>query len=253
MPERALPPGHLAIDGCVNFRDAGGWATADGQRMRTGRVFRSDDPIRTRPAGREAVLALGLSLVVDLRQPVQVERSPGFLPPERTLLCPLVDRVLDLDDPPPMTEPSHMTDLYEDMLGRSREALALVLDDIADKLPDGPVLVHCAYGKDRTGLVVAVIQAALGIPADAIVEEYHRSDAPTHRRYQWLVDEPLPDDVPIGRAPRFLFSAPAETMTLLLERVQTRHGSLVAWAESLPVRPDTFDRLRALLLEPAPA
>lgn len=252
MPEHALDAGHLAIDGCVNFRDAGGWVRTDGQRMRTGRVFRSDDPIRTTAAGREAVLALGLSRVIDLRQPAQVARGPGFLPPEQTLLCPLVDRVINLDDPPPMTKPSHMTDLYDDMLERSTTALATVLDEIAASLSDGPVLVHCVYGKDRTGLVVAVLQLVLGMPADAVVAEYARSDAPTNRRFEWMRAEPIPGDAPLDRAPRFLFSAPAETMALLLQRLARRHGSLAAWLGTLPVQAGTFDRLRAALLEPTP-
>jgi protein tyrosine/serine phosphatase len=251
MADASVPaPGHLAIDGCVNFRDAGGWPTGDGRRMRAGRLYRSDDPVRTTSEGRAAVLALGLSRTIDLRQLSQVERGPGFLPPEQTFHRPLVDRVINLQDPPPMTEPVHMADLYVEMLERSERELADVLDLIAEGLADGPVLVHCVYGKDRTGLVVAAVQAALGVPAADIVEEYARSDEPTHRRYEWVVADPLPDDPPTTAAPRMLFSAPADAMAALTDRLVARHGSLEGWVASLPVRPDTVERLRAELLEP---
>jgi hypothetical protein len=250
MVDADAAAGHIHVEGCVNFRDAGGWRRADGRHMRTGVLYRSDDPIRTTAAGRATVLDFGLSRVIDLRQDAQFARGPGFLPPDRTFHCPLVDRVIDLQDPPPMTEPAHMADLYEGMLERSVARLAAVLDVIADSLAEGPVLVHCVYGKDRTGLVVAVVQAALGLPAEAIVAEYARSDGPTHRRYEWMRDEPFPGDLPLDSAPRMLFSAPAEAMALLTARLIARYGSLAGWVASLPVSPGTLDRLRAGLLEP---
>ena len=73
-----LPAWHLDVEGCTNFRDAGGWATTDGGRMRTGLLYRSDDPIRLTASGRAVVESLGLRLVVDLRQRAQFERGPGF-------------------------------------------------------------------------------------------------------------------------------------------------------------------------------
>jgi hypothetical protein len=242
--------GYVAVDGCVNFRDAGGWSRADGRRMRVGRLYRSDDPVRISTDGRAAVAGLGVSTVIDLRQHSQFVRGPGFLSPERTFHRPLVDRVIDLQNPPPMTEPSHMADLYEDMLGRSEAEMAEILGLVADGLADGPVLVHCVYGKDRTGLVVAAVQAALGLPPEVLVDEYARSDGPTNRRYEWVVAEPLPDDPPTTAAPRMLFSAPAEAMAVLTRRLIARHGSLETWAASLPVAPGTLDRLQAALLEP---
>jgi hypothetical protein len=218
--------------------------------MRTRSLYRSDDPVRATADGRNAVLALELSRVIDLRQLSQFARGPGFLSPEHTFHRPLVDRVIDLQNPPPMTDPSHMADLYEDMLGRSEVEMAEILDLVAEGLADGPVLVHCVYGKDRTGLVVAAVQAALGLPADVIVEEYARSDGPTNQRYEWVVAEPLPDDPPTTAAPRMLFSAPAEAMAVLTRRLIARHGSLETWVASLPIAPGTLERLRASLLEP---
>lgn len=240
--------GHVPVEGCVNFRDAGGWERLDGRRMRTGLLFRADDPIRLTSAGRETVDSIGLVAAVDVRQEPQFLRSPGFLSPERTFHRPLVDRVVDLDNPPKLTEPSDLTDVYDGMIDRSREQIAEVVDLLAEHLEDGPVLVHCAYGKDRTGIIVALIQAAIGLPQEAIVADYFRSDAAAKRRYDWVLADPLPDDPPIWKSPSFLFTAPAEAMAEMLRRVVAEHGSLDAWVASFPLAPGTVDRLRAALL-----
>lgn len=252
VSDTAAPLGadnHLDIPGCLNFRDAGGWQRADGARMRLGRLYRSDDPIRTTAEGRRRVLDLGLACVIDVRQNAQFHRGPGFLPADRTFHRPLVDKVIDLDNPPPLSEPAHIADMYDDMIARSTAQLGEVLDLLAEHLEQGPALVHCVYGKDRTGIVLALVEAALGMPREAIVADYFRSHEPTHRRYAWMKAEPLPDDPPIGRAPAYLFNAPAETMEIFLDRVMQQHGSLDAWVRSFPIAPDTVDRLRAALLE----
>ena len=239
---------HLPIDGCLNFRDAGGWSTADGATMRRGMLYRSDDPVRVTEHGRRAVDALGLAAVVDLRQHHQFVRTPGFADPAITFHRPLVDRVIDVDDPPPLSDPAHLTAVYRGMIDRGREQIADVLGIVADHIGSGPVLVHCAFGKDRTGIIVALVQAAIGVPAGSIADDYHRSHEPARRRREWMLSEPLPDDPPIHRPPAYLFSAPRRTMELLLEQVLAAHGSLVDWFASFPTSAGTADHLRAALV-----
>ncbi len=241
-------PGHVDVDGCVNFRDVGGWSTDDGRTVQLGRLYRSDDPIRITPTGRAAVDALSLAMVVDLRQQLQFSRSPGFVDPARTAHIPLVDQVVDHQEPPPLDTPTDIADLYVGMLHESRDQVARVLDVVAETLPDGPVLVHCAFGKDRAGLITALIHSAIGVRRDDIVADYVRSDAPAQRRRATLIDDPSPDDPPVARLPATLFRAPAETIDLLLDRVVDEYGSLDAWVESFPISDATIERLRAQLL-----
>lgn len=240
---------HVEVDGCVNFRDAGGWTTVDGGVVRRGLLYRSDDPIRITAAGRAAVDRLGLVQVIDLRQQTQFSRTPGFVEPARTAHVPLVDQVVDHTDPPPLDTPLDMANLYDGMLDESRSQVGRVLDLVADHVADGPVLVHCAFGKDRAGLMTALVHAAVGVRPDGIVADYTRSDGPAHRRRRAMVDDPLEDDPPIARLPETLFRAPAETMELVLDRAVAAHGSLDAWVASFPVGPTTIDRLREALVE----
>ncbi len=244
-----LPAWHVDVDGCVNFRDAGGWPTGNGGIVRRGHLYRSDDPIRITPAGRETVDRLGLALVVDLRQQSQFSRSAGFVEPARTAHIPLLDQVVDVDDPPPLETTIDIANLYVGMLDESREQIGRVLDLIADIVPRGPVLVHCAFGKDRAGLVTALVHAAIGVRREDIVADYVRSDAPAQRRRAALVTTPSPDDPPIARLPEQLFRARAETIESLLDRVLDEHGSLSAWVGSFPIADSTIDRLHSGLVD----
>lgn len=243
------PDWHVDVDGCVNFRDAGGWATNDGGIVRRDLLYRSDDPIRITPAGRAAVQGLGLAMVIDLRQQTQSSRTPGFVEPARTTHVPLVDQVVDHADPPPLDTPTDMANLYAGMLDESRRQVGRVLDTVADHAADGPVLVHCAFGKDRAGLMIALIHAAVGVSPDDIVADYVRSDGPAQRRRSSMITNPLDDDPPVARLPETLFRAPAETIELVLDRAATEHGSLAGWVGSFPIAPTTIDRLRASLVE----
>jgi protein-tyrosine phosphatase len=243
------PDWHVEVDGCVNFRDAGGWSTIDGATVRRGRLYRSDDPIRIMPSGRAAVDRLGLVKVIDLRQQTQFSRTPGFVDAARTAHVPLVDQVVDHTDPPPLDTPQDMADLYVGMLAQSRDQVGRVLDLIADHVEDGPVLVHCAFGKDRAGLITALVHAAIGVRPEDIVTDYVRSDAPSQLRRAAMMERPLDDDPPIARLPENLFRAPAETIELLLDRVVEQYGSLDSWVASFPIADSTVDRLRAALVE----
>ena len=154
----ALPDWRVDVDGCVNFRDAGGWGTVDGGVVRRGLLYRSDDPIRITPEGRRAVERLGLAMVVDLRQQTQFSRTAGFVDPTRTAHVPLVDQVVDHRAPPPLDTPRDLADLYAGMLAESHDQVGRVLDLVAANVSHGPVLVHCAFGKDRAGLLTAIIR-----------------------------------------------------------------------------------------------
>ena len=87
------------------------------------------------------------------------------------------------------------------MVEQRRGNVVRAVELIAAHVADGPVLVHCMAGKDRTGIVVALVQAAIGVPLESIVEDYARSDGPTRQRRAAMIANPLPGDPAVASAP----------------------------------------------------
>jgi protein tyrosine/serine phosphatase len=239
----------LEIEGCFNFRDAGGWPTASGMTMRHGVLYRGDAPERLTADGRATVDALGLTCVIDLRQKRFVEMSLGFAAEDVTHHIELVDQMIDYNQPPRLEEPVDLTNMYIDLIGRCETQLVRAIEVVADHLATGPVLVHCTAGKDRTGLVVALIQAAIGVSLDHIADDFTRSDDPSRRRRAAMLASPVTGDPPVARSPEFLWTAPRESMRLLATQAVEKFGSLDAWPGRLGVSVAAIERLRAGLLQ----
>jgi len=217
--------------------------------MRTGLLYRADEPVRLTDEGRAAIDRLGLRAVIDLRQQAQVDRGHLFASPEITHHIQMVDRVIDVDNPPSNFDQAvDLVDLYEDMVERGSSQLVRAVDTIAEHIVDGPVLVHCVAGKDRTGLIVALIQGALGVTLESVVEEYALSDDPSRHRRLMMIADPKAGDPPVHRSPELLWTAPAEVMALYARRIVHRYGSLTAWASGIGVTEATLDTLRERLI-----
>jgi protein-tyrosine phosphatase len=157
------------IPGLANFRDVGGLPTVDGGVVRTGRLYRSSAPSALGPGGFAAVRALGLRAVLDLRDHYELEHEGYELgDPQITRL-----HVAVLGDRPvPPDQPGLYTHMIENCAAGFAEAVRTLAR--ADSLP---ALVHCAVGKDRTGVTVALTLSAVGVPDDAIAADYVRSNA----------------------------------------------------------------------------
>lgn len=235
--------------GTHNFRDLGGLPTEDGGRIRPGLLFRSDT-MQELVADDVDVLVhrLGLRLVVDLRGPAEVEREgrgllAGF--PVRHVNLPLDSKD---DRAIPDLSLDTLVQHYLGYLAVSPGAIAQAFRVLAD---DGlPAVVHCAAGKDRTGVTTALVLRAVGVPAEVVAEDYARSAPAVPQILARLRRLPSYADR-IDQLPADVHACEAETMTQFLASVDEQFGSVPGFLLDAGLEPAAVERLRARLVEPA--
>lgn len=161
------------LAGAYNFRDLGGLRTRDGRRLRAGRAFRSDTlQALTRDDVQRLYGDLGLRGVVDLRLADEVQQE-GRGPLAAMSDVRYVNLPLPMAATAGLPPEAVMPALYLACLAPG-SALARAVDRLCE-LSDQPVLFHCAAGKDRTGVLAAVLLRLLDVPDEAIVADYLRS------------------------------------------------------------------------------
>jgi protein-tyrosine phosphatase len=239
----------LAFDGCVNFRDLGGYPTADGRQIGWRRLFRADGLHRLSSDDDRRLIELGVATVIDLRtvdEAQQRGRFPVDRVPVRYVDLPLTDVLPANEDLPSWKEASYVAERYAEMVTRGAPALTGAFAALA--APDSlPAIVHCSAGKDRTGVLSALILAFLGVPDEVIVEDYALSAAAMGRLLERLTAE-YPDSADIVQryAPAILQVLPG-SMEEFLAWVRAEYGSYPALADQLGVT-GSVDRLRASLV-----
>jgi protein-tyrosine phosphatase len=238
----------LAWEGVLNARDLGGYPAAEGCETRWGAVVRSDSPAALSSAGREALVRYGVRSMVDLRMPDEVAGEPNpFAEPDTHGIAYANVSFIDPAVEPP-EDVATLADDYKSMLDRFRPSVAAAITTIA-KAPEGGVLVHCAAGKDRTGLVSALLLGLAGVAPETIAADYAlTAECLRPRDEEWLENGPG-DRVERERA--LLRSTPtAEVMLEVLDHLTERYGGIEAYLLQAGVAPDDLARLRARLLAP---
>jgi protein-tyrosine phosphatase len=154
---------HLQVDGTLNLRDVGGYPTHAGGSVVWRTLFRSDSLHRLDRRSVAGLAGLDLHTIVDLRADIEVEQRPSAVAglPARIVRTPIVRDPTVLPPLPDLAaEYRYMIDECGDPIGAAVGALCA---------PGAlPALVHCAAGQDRTGIVIALVLAVLGVP-DAII------------------------------------------------------------------------------------
>ncbi|GGM83758.1 protein-tyrosine-phosphatase [Longimycelium tulufanense] len=167
---------HLEWDGCVNARDLGGLPTADGRTTRWGAIVRADAPHQLTASGWSAVHAHGIRTVIDLR--CADERQPDLVPRPadlETVHLPLED-YSDSEFWDRWRPLFHTPLSYQPFLHHFPDRMAAVIAVVARARPGG-VLIHCAAGRDRTGLVSLVLLALAGVSPELIADDHDLSHA----------------------------------------------------------------------------
>lgn len=236
---------HLPFDAVFNFRDLGGYHAADGRSVKWRTLFRADGIHRLTVA---ELAPLGVRTVLDLRTPEEHERGrfadDSITSHHLPILQAAWDREVFSGDLDPV---SFLADRYVDMLTEGCDAIASALHILAE--PDAvPLVFHCAAGKDRTGVVAAIVLSVLGVSDDDIATDYSLSRLGMGRFKEWIIATyPEAADAMTSQPDAFL-AAPAEAMHLFLERLRGAHGSVLEYLERHGVHDVHLDAVRENLL-----
>jgi len=256
----------IDLEGAVNVRDLGGLPTDDGGETAAGRLLRADNLQElSRSDVRRLVRDLGLTLVVDLRSSAELA-SEGPAPLDG------VAGVRHLHHPV-LPEAGSATDASDPLLTRAdRDRSRYPADPICghylgylEDRPDqvvgavrsiardeGVVLVHCAAGKDRTGVVVALALAAAGVRPQAVVADY----AATGERIEAILNRLRRSPTyarDIDNLPAEAHRARPETMVAFLEQMDSRYGGVARWLTDHGLSAEELDLLRTKLRRLLPA
>lgn len=237
------------LQGALNFRDLGGLRTDDGRCTRPGRVFRSNSLQELTAADVATVVeGLGLRTVIDLRDAEEVSRD-GRGPLERHGLR-WVEASLRPTDQSPGRPGQHFTTLadrywtYLDAAPQIVRALeALAVDSAL------PAVFHCSAGKDRTGVLAAVLLRCLGVPSEQVVADYAANAYERDELVAFLRRRPSYAATVDHFHPGLLGCEPG-TMAEFLARLESEHGGARRWAVQAGLRPAALARLKAALLQP---
>jgi hypothetical protein len=216
--------------GCGNVRDLGGLPTEDGTETRRGVVLRGASPYGLAAVSWQPLLDAGVTTILDLRSsreltdldrgaPVRVVRVSLWGEDDAAYLTQIEELVAPLPD-----EGARFAAWYLHALEHRAAGMAEALAAIAD-VRDGAVLVHCAVGKDRTGLVSALLLANAGVAAEVVADDYARS-APLH-------------------------VAPRAAMVAVLEELERRHGTVAGYLRASGLDDARVEALRVKLREDA--
>jgi len=238
---------HITLENALNFRDVGGYRTADGRRVRWRRMFRAGGLSNLSPADLAVLRELGIATVLDLRSTAEWEsgRFPVDDHPVAFHHLPLVEEILD---PTRYEVPEGMLAArYQEIAQIGSSYIAQAISIVADA-DTHPIVVHCLAGKDRTGVVVALVLALLGVPDEVVAEDYALSNLAMAA----LRERAEASGVPQRRSQAVsneVFSAKPSNIAALFAALRDDHGSLEDYVISSGVKPAAIESLRAALLE----
>ena len=246
MRDRALD-----WDGCLNVRDLGGHATEDGGETLLGRVVRADSIRQLTEAGWEAAVGYGVRTAVDLRFHEELDDDPPAELPIAVVHVSLFGdpdpewwRELDAKAASLGDQAAATALVYLETLEQHGPRFAAAIEAVADADPGG-VLVHCAGGKDRTGLVSALLLRLAGVAPEDVAADYALSEgflAP--RLEEWLAA--AADDEERERIRR-ISATPAAAMVKVLGQLEQRYGGAAGYLRAGGAGEDVLERARARL------
>jgi len=239
----------VSLQGCSNFRDLGGLPTTDGRTTAWRRVYRSDTLQElTDDDVKKLVGDVGLSTIIDLRTKREIQNEGrGPLEAEtavRHVHLPFIGELEVRDEVPETVERDVLAD-YLHMLDTAGHLIAEAVHTIATS--PGPVVFHCAAGKDRTGILAAVTELLVGVPREVVVGDYELTNQVLAGVLERLAR--LDTYTNVKTNPPSHFRCRPEVMDRFVGVLEERHGGAEGWARDHDLGDDTLASLRDALLQ----
>lgn len=222
----------IPLDGAFNFRDIGGYLTREGRRIPWGRIYRSDEFSELSEADLNTLNDLGLRSIIDLRNPRERKGKENRLPEGS------IYRQIPIYKREPLREylwfalfrrhalPQALGDNYINLVETRAKTFGSVLRLLLDR-QNLPLVYHCSAGKDRTGIVVALILSLLGVPEETIIADYSLSNLGFEHFYMEFVKSGRLDHwgVPYEEF-QGLFLVQPSWMENLFSHLKSKYGSI---------------------------
>lgn len=240
----------IPLNGAFNFRDLGGYATIDGRTTRWGRLFRSDALYALTPGDLVSLGALDVATVIDLRTQAEIAYTGRGLV-ARSPIALIETDVSNEHLPMPPTavfvEEDSLDEVYWRYLTSGSVNFVRALQELGQ--PEAyPAVVSCFFGKDRTGVLAALVLSCIGVARDQIVEDYALSESRTQQRIERLRDDPVYNET-LERTPAWRLASSPVTMTNFLARLNEKFGDARTWALRAGVTSPQLENLVVALLE----
>jgi protein-tyrosine phosphatase len=241
-----------------NFRDCGGYATTDGLRLQTGRLYRSGTLDGAREADLRKLQTFGLKTIIDLRGPQEKKKELPHINGARRIDLPIELETRTREKVQPL-----MTKRGAE--GEVVEILKQMYRDLADEAwPQAsqlfkillsadayPVLIHCRAGKDRTGFMCALVQQAVGVERASVFQDYLKTN--DHFVLVTPRIERMMKIFSLGRLQieniRASLSAREEYLQAAFDQIDQCHGGMTAYLAKCGVTSHEIETLQGLLLE----
>jgi protein-tyrosine phosphatase len=240
------------LEGTPNFRDLGGLPTIDGRVTRHGVLFRSSalEELSSRDV-RHLIDDIGLRTVIDLRSPDDRETAQSLLEtPIRYINLPISRgaSTTSLERPMDAHGRADMARIYGMYLGVSSLSIRQIFAELSSGAT--PAVFHCAAGKDRTGVVAALLLSAVGVTRDAVIADFVETESALPGIMAYLQRRPAYADV-VLRFPPGTMDVDPKFMSDFLDDVERTYGGVSAWlTEHSGVPAESIARLEQLLVEP---
>lgn len=237
----------LRLEGTKNLRDLGGYATQDGRETRWRVLYRSECLDKIDADAQRWLVDAGLRTIIDLRDDAEAATRPNVFASSGQLTyrrLPVWDEPLPPDSEEPDTRNGYLREL--DLRGAR---LAEILECVASP-GTTPVLIHCAAGKDRTGLVVGLLLAAVRVPRTTIAEDYAMSAECLGPEYLLESRQWVEERGEIWEHVAHRFDTPPERMLKTLAYVDDVFGGVERYLIQHGLKAESLDALREVLTEP---